>query len=162
MNLTTDIFTKFDREWALLTAGTVDDHNAMTVSWGGMGTLWNKPVVTVYVRPSRHTMKYMEENDFFTLSFFGEEYRSALMLMGTKSGRDIDKDAAAGLTAKAVEKGYAKSVGYEGAKLTILCEKLYYNDMDPDKIPEVVKFSQYKNEDWHRMYIAEVIDIIEE
>ena len=52
---TTDIFSLYDKTWGLLCAGTMAKHNAMTISWGGMGTLWGKPVVTVYVRPNRHT-----------------------------------------------------------------------------------------------------------
>ena len=99
MEFTVDIFSKLDKEWALLAAGSVKDHNAMTVSWGGMGTLWGKPVVTVYVRPNRHTYGYMEREEYFTLSFYPEQYRKALSVMGSKSGRDCDKDAEAGLTA---------------------------------------------------------------
>ena len=157
MNFTVDIFTKLDKEWALLAAGTPDDHNAMTVSWGGMGTLWGKPVVTVYVRPSRHTFGYMEKNEFFTLSFFKEGYRKALALMGSKSGRDIDKDRAAGLEAKAV----GDSVGYKEAEVTILCKKLYFDDFKPERIPEELRTANYDGGDWHRMYIGEVLEIIE-
>ena len=50
MNFETDIFSVFDKKWALLTAGDKDKFNTMTVSWGGLGTLWSKPVATVYVR----------------------------------------------------------------------------------------------------------------
>ena len=156
MNLTTDIFTKFDKEWALLAAGTVADHNAMTVSWGGMGTLWGKPVVTVYVRPSRHTYGYMENNELFTLSFYSEAYRKALGVMGSKSGRDTDKDALAGITAIAA----GDSVSYAEADLTIVCKKLYADDMKPENIPDEVKKADYPNGDFHRIYIGEVIDII--
>ena len=52
MKLTTDIFSEFDQVWALVTAGTPDNFNTMTISWGGMGTLWGKPVATVYIRTS--------------------------------------------------------------------------------------------------------------
>jgi len=38
MKLTTDIFSEFDQVWALVTAGTPDNFNTMTISWGGMGT----------------------------------------------------------------------------------------------------------------------------
>ena len=44
MNYETDILKLFDEKWALVTAGDLDDFNAMTISWGGMGTLWNKPL----------------------------------------------------------------------------------------------------------------------
>ena len=33
----------------------------MTISWGGMGTLWGKPVVTVYVKLCRYTYGFMNE-----------------------------------------------------------------------------------------------------
>ena len=46
MNFTTDIFEQFDKKWALLTAGTMEKFNTMTISWGGLGTLWGKPVAT--------------------------------------------------------------------------------------------------------------------
>ncbi|MBR0175797.1 MAG: hypothetical protein IJQ22_09905, partial [Bacteroidales bacterium] len=45
----------FDRKWALVTAGVPGDVNTMTISWGSLGELWNRPVVTVYVTSSRYT-----------------------------------------------------------------------------------------------------------
>ena len=44
------IFNKLNKEWALLSAGNKDAFNTMTISWGEMGTLWNKPVITCFVR----------------------------------------------------------------------------------------------------------------
>ena len=156
MNFNTDIFTKFDKDWALLAAGSVEDHNAMTVSWGGMGTLWSKPVVTAYVRYSRHTFGYMENNEYFSLSFYGSEYRKALGIMGSKSGRDCDKDALAELTAVAA----GDSVSYKEAEVTLVCKKLYSGDLLAENIPDDVKAEFYADEDWHRMYIGEVVEII--
>ena len=156
MNFNTDIFTKFDKDWALLAAGSVDDHNAMTVSWGGMGTLWGKPVVTVYVRHSRHTFKYMEDNEFFSLSFYDESFRKALGVMGSKSGRDCDKDKTAGLTAVAA----GDSVSYKEAKVTLVCRKMYAGDLETGNIPDDVRRAFYADSDWHRMYIGEVVEIV--
>lgn len=34
---TTDIFNQFDKKWALLCAGNKENHNTMTISWGGIG-----------------------------------------------------------------------------------------------------------------------------
>lgn len=59
-------FTKLDKEWGLVAAGDADASNAMTVSWGGMGTIWNKPVVTIYIRPQRYTKQFVDGNDRFT------------------------------------------------------------------------------------------------
>ncbi len=70
-------FHLLDKEWALLVAGK-DKANPMTVSWGGFGTLWNKPVVTVYVRPTRFTFCLLETEPEFTLNFLPSALRGAL------------------------------------------------------------------------------------
>ena len=69
-----DAFKVFDKQWALVSAGTPEDYNTMTISWGGLGTLWSRPVATVYVKPIRYTYEYLEKNEYFTVSFFPEEY----------------------------------------------------------------------------------------
>ena len=91
-------FTKLDKEWGLVAAGDAGASNAMTVSWGGMGTIWNKPVVTIYIRPQRYTKQFVDGSDRFTLSFFDSQYKQALGVLGTKSGRDGDKIAEVGFT----------------------------------------------------------------
>lgn len=156
MNFQTDIFTKFDKDWAILAAGTPEDHNAMTVSWGGMGTMWGKPVVTVYVRHSRHTFGYMEKNEYFTVGFYPSEYKKALAVMGSKSGRDCDKDKEANLSPVKVENG----VTYQEAEVTLLCKKLYCDDIEMKDMSEEIASEFYPTGDIHRFYIAEVVDII--
>lgn len=156
MRFETDIFRQFDSKWALLSAGTKDCHNTMTISWGGMGTLWSKPVVTVYVKPCRYTYRFMNDNDYFTVSFYPDDSKPALMLMGSNSGRDIDKDAASGLTVKDLE----KAVTYEEAEVTLLCRKIYWQDMDAEHMPEDVVKTHYAVEEPHRLFIGEVVEII--
>ena len=158
----TEVFSQFSQKWALLTAGTKDAYNSMTIGWGGMGTLWGKPVVTVYVKPSRYTYKFLNDNEYFTVSFYSEEYRKALAVMGSKSGRDCDKVKEAGLTPKFLE----KSTTFEQADVTILCKKIYYDDMIMERFHyDAQKFyDKERNEGReqypHRMYIGEVIEII--
>ena len=156
-SLLMDAFEEFGSRWALVCAGTMDDHNAMTVSWGGVGSLWGRPVTTVYIRPNRHTYGYFEENAYFTVSFYPEEYKKALGIMGSKSGRDCDKDAEAGLTPCPV----GQSVTYKEARRTLLCRKLYAQDMEQEKFPEDVRERYYVSEPAHRMYIGEIVEIIE-
>lgn len=156
MDFDTDIFSQFNDKWALLSAGPKDKHNTMTISWGGMGTLWFKPVVTVYVKPCRYTYEFMNENEFFTVSFYPEKYRDALTLMGSKSGRDIDKDAAAGLTVRDL----GDAVTYEEAEVTLLCKKIYHQDMDTENMPAEVVQQNYTEDKPHRIFIGEVVDII--
>ncbi len=148
-------FTLFDRDWSLLTAGDMERFNSMTISWGSLGTLWGKPIATVYVKPVRYTHDFMEESEYFTLSFFEEKYRPALVLMGSKSGRDMDKAAASGLTPTPLQ----SAVTYAQAHTTLLCRKLYCQDLDISSIPPEAMV-HYRTESPHTVYIGEVVDII--
>ena len=75
-----DIFNLIGKQWMLVTAGNQERFNTMTASWGGIGWLWNKPVAFVFVRPERYTHEFIEANERFTLSFYGENFRKALQL----------------------------------------------------------------------------------
>ena len=156
MDLNANVFSQFDKGWALLTAGSKDDFNTMTISWGGMGTLWSRPVVTVYVKPIRHTYEFMEKSDYFTVSFFPEEYKEALGILGTKSGRDCNKVELSGLTPVEVQ----HSMSFREASRTLVCRKLYHQDLDASQVPEDAQERYYKNEPIHRMYIGEVVEIL--
>jgi len=156
MVFNTDVFGIFDKKWSLLTAGSTDKFNTMTVSWGGLGTLWNKPVATVYVRTSRYTHEFMDDSDYFTLSFYGEEYKKTLGLLGSKSGREIDKMHIDGLTAVAA----GESVTFAEAEMTLVCRKLFVTGLDPAGMPAEVAERFYAADAPHDMYIGEVVDIL--
>ncbi len=126
-----DPFTKFDQDWGLLTAGTREKYNGMTISWGSMGTIWHKSILTVYVRPDRYTWQFLKDSDTFTVSFYPESCRQALSLMGTLSGRDTDKTAAAGLTPRFLPRG----VTFEEASETFVCRKIYMAPMAYEDVP---------------------------
>lgn len=144
-------FTRIGDQWMLITAGTKDNCNTMTASWGGLGVLWGKPVATIFVRPQRHTYQFTEENDWFTLSFLKEDYREALKLCGTRSGRDMDKFAAAGITvAGEEEKPYVAE-----AELVLVCRKVYWDDIEPGNFLDgEIDHKCYPTHDYHRMYIG--------
>ena len=150
-------FEKFHKEWALVSAGNEEDFNTMTVSWGTMGTLWNKSIVTVFVKPCRYTYEYLNNNEYFTVSFFDNEYKKDLGILGTKSKRDCDKMSLTQLHAKGIEHG----IDFEEANCTILCKKIYFQDLDLNQIPEDAIQKYYLEEAPHRMYIGEVVEIIE-
>ena len=157
MTFNTDIFSQFDKKWALLTAGTKDNFNSMTISWGGLGTLWGKPVVTSYVRTSRYTHEFLDSNDYFTVSFYGEEMKQILGVFGSKSGRDIDKMHYEGLTAQEVD----GTVTFEEAEITLVCKKLFKERLEVEDMSSEVYEAFYKNDAPHDMYIGEVVKIIE-
>ena len=156
MEFTMDIFKQFDKKWALLTAGTEESFNTMTISWGGMGTIWNKPAVTVYVRESRYTHEFMDGNDYFTVSFYPEQYKKELGVLGSRSGRDMDKMTASGLTAMKA----GESMTFKEAEVTLVCKKLYKQRLLPENMPKDVVDTMYADNDIHDMYIGEIVDMI--
>jgi len=152
-----NVFSLIADKWMLITAGTAEDCNTMTASWGGLGIMWNDPVATCYIRPQRYTREFVDREEYFTLTFFSEEYRKALALCGSKSGRDVDKVKECGFTVKTAACG---APYFEEAELVMVCRKRFAQRMDPANIPEDVKAAQYPNEDYHIMYIGEIIEVL--
>ncbi len=152
-----DIFTLFDEGWALLTAGTPDDYNTMTISWGQLGTLWHLPVATVFVKPLRYTHEFMDRHEIYTVSFYPESCRRALSLLGSRSGRDGNKIAAAGLTPLP----FKNCVTFKEAKTTLVCKKIFRQDLAPENIPTEMIHSYYESEAPHTIYIGEVLELLE-
>ncbi|MBN2662760.1 MAG: flavin reductase [Bacteroidales bacterium] len=138
-------------KWMLITAGTKEKHNTMTASWGGIGHLWNKDVAYIFIRPHRYTYDFVEQNDFFSLSFFEEKYRDVLKLCGTKSGRDIDK-----MNLKITPIIDDENIFYNEAEIVMLCKKIYYQDIDFQNFLDNSIHKNYPLQDYHRMYIGEI------
>ena len=151
-------FTKFDKDWGLLTAGVQDDFNSMTISWGGMGTMWYKPMIFLFVRPTRYTFEFLSRHDELTVSFYEDEYRNVLAnIFGLKSGRDIDKAKEAGLTQKVLRDG----ITYEEASETLVCRKLFIQPLNKSDFPELALqlYQDDKEPNAHHLILAEVIRI---
>lgn len=142
----------------LITAGDEKRHNTMTASWGGVGILWNKPISTIYIRPQRYTLQYVEDSEYYSLCFFDEEYRPALNFCGTKSGRDYDKDKETGFTPLFDR----EAPYYEQARLVFICRKLYRQDLTVESFLDEQIFSKnYPAMDLHRMFIGEIVTVLE-
>ena len=153
-----NVFSLIGDRWMLITAGTGEDLNTMTASWGGLGILWGAPVATCYIRPQRYTKEFVDREEYFTLTFFEEEHRQALALCGSKSGREVDKVKECGFTVKPAPCG---APYFEEAGLVLVCRKRFAQEMDPANIPEDVKASVYLTQDYHTMYIGEIVEVLQ-
>lgn len=152
-----DPFKLIGKDWMLVCAGNTQKYNMMTASWGGIGILWNKPVAFVFVRPERYTHNFLEENDHLTLSFYDETYRDALKICGSKSGRDIDKTSATGLTPTTLPSG---SITFTQSRLTLDCRKLFKINMSSSNFLDPTLISQFYSSapggSFHDIYICEI------
>lgn len=151
-------FSILGDDWMLLTAGSFKEKsfNTMTVAWGGLGTMWAKPLVMVVVRPTRHTYEFMEQHDTFTLTAFPETLKDKLTYLGSHSGRDSDKIAEVQLTPEASSS--VEAPAFKEADLVLECKKSYFSDFMPENFIADYIAGQY-NEDYHRMYFGEVVAV---
>ena len=154
------VFDMFNNQWALATAGDITHFNTCTIAWGSLGTIWGGPgggrsIVTIYINPDRYTYDFLKESDTFTVEFFPPEYRKALGYLGSHSGRDGDKVAAAGLTPKAIGNG----VTFAEANLTFLCKKLYQGPFEREGLADEINNGIYKNWQPHWMFVGEILEV---
>ena len=152
-----NVFSAIGDQWMLITAGTAEHCNTMTASWGGLGVIWGAPAATCYIRPQRYTKEFVDREDYFTLSFFGEDCRKALRLCGSKSGRDTDKVKECGFTVQTADCG---APYFAQAELVLVCRKRFAQPLDPDNIPQDIKERWYPEKDYHTMYIGEITEVL--
>ena len=155
--ISTEVFRDFVTKNALLTAGNKEKLNTMTIGWGQLGSIWNVPACTVFVRPERHTYTFMERQDYFTVSILPSDRRDIAKLCGTKSGREVDKVSECGLT---VCYGQGDAPYFEEAELVLVCKKLYAQDLDGAHVTDGGPIAPFygKAGNWHRMYIGQVME----
>ena len=144
------------KDWMLITVKDGEGANAMTASWGCMGVLWNKPVAVCFIRPQRYTYGLAENEERMSLAFFGEGYREALSLCGSKSGRDCDKLSLAGLTVSDVD-GVPV---IDQASTVVIGKKLYADDLKEDNFVDKAMLDNYKSKDFHRIYVLEIQKVL--
>lgn len=138
----------------ILVAGDSEAANGMTIGWISIGSIWGRPSCTVLVRPSRHTYGFMEKGDSFTVNLLESEYKDAVALFGTKSGRDMDKFAATGLTLEAgqsVESPFISQAAY-----VIECKTVLSAPLDPERITADYVEGCYPSGDYHTAYYGEI------
>lgn len=148
-----NVFTELNNKFAIITAGDkFVGYNGMTISWGGLGILWNKPVAYVFVRKSRYTHDILDKSKSITMAFLSDEYKDAKLLFGRKSGRDINKYEASGLHPvfePDFNGYYPKEAEY------VFKMKVLYNT-DLENLPEEIKKPFYPDNDIHTMYVCEI------
>lgn len=151
-----NVFSTIGDRWMLITAGTRERCNTMTASWGGLGILWGAPMALAYIRPQRYTKEFVDAQEYFTLSFFPEQYRKQLALCGAKSGREVDKVKECGFT---VAEGEGGAPYFQQADLVLVCHKRMVQPMQEQLIPADVREKWYQG-DYHYMYWGEIVEAL--
>ncbi|MGN0537460.1 MAG: flavin reductase family protein [Acutalibacteraceae bacterium] len=156
-DITENAFKLIGKDWMLVTAGDSTKLNTMTASWGGIGVLWNKNVAFSFIRPQRYTLEFIDQNEYYTLSFLQDGYRDTLTFCGRNSGRDVDKIKEKNLTPVFDE----NAPYFEQAKLVLVCKKLYKQAMTPDSfIDKALIEKNYPDNDFHYAFVGEIVKVL--
>lgn len=82
---------------ALVSCGTLEKPNALTIAWTGI-TCSDPPMTYISVRPERYSYDIIKESGEFVINLTSGAMARATDLCGVRSGREMDKLAATGLT----------------------------------------------------------------
>ncbi|NDL67104.1 flavin reductase family protein [Anaerotalea alkaliphila] len=141
---------------AFLTVQADGIPNTMTISWGSVGHMWNRPIFTVMVRPQRRTFELLEKAGHFTVSLpVGQGMEEALAYCGSNSGRDRNKFKECDLHLEEGEK--VDSPVISNARLHYECQVVAKHPLTEEGLdPELVeKF--YPRKDYHMMFYGKIL-----
>ncbi len=123
----------------------------MTIGWGNFGFIWGKRIFTMLIRQSRFTHYLIEKNQVFTVSVpLTDDFKKALVICGTKSGRNTDKYKEAAITAAPAQTVDAPII--LGCGLHIECRVVDRRTMGPDAFDAELAKKCYADDDWHTYY----------
>lgn len=145
---------KLFSEGAIALADDTKEINGLTIGWGSIGTLWRKPILSLYVHEVRYTRHILDNASGFSICFI--EDKEQLRYFGTVSGKDENKILNSKLTVN-----YVDGIPYfEESDLVIVCKKVGQSKFEVEKIdiPNIVDW--YSEDGVHTIYQGEIIKVL--
>lgn len=152
-------FNEIGNNWALIVSESDGVTDAMTASWGGVGVMWGRNVVYVFVRESRYTKLIIDKTKEFSLSFIDhKEYGKALGYLGKVSAHD-DKNK---LESTGLSVAYDNNIPYiDESYLALTCKIVTEIPKVENGInDDVVGSEWFDDKDPHSMYVAVIEKVL--
>lgn len=150
-----NLINAISKEWMLISAGDKNGHNMMTASWGFLGEMWGQDTAIAVIRPQRYTMEFVDKNDYYALSFYGDN-KEIHKICGGMSGRDVNKTELTGLTPVFAD----NTVYFSEANLVIICKKQYVQEMDENCFTDKEPLRWYPDKDYHKMVFGKIEKVL--
>ena len=142
----------------LITVAKGDKVNTTAASWGGVGYLWDRRIVFIFLPGKRYTKEFLDETKEFSISFLNQtEYRGALKYLEAVSGRTEDKIAGARLTVN-----YDDGIPFiDEADNVITAKVLFKKEFGEDGFVDRSLLEEfYKTGDYHYVYVGVIKKIM--
>ena len=86
----------------MVSCGTMEESNILTIAWTGIINS-NPPMTYISVQPKRYSHDIIEKSGEFVINLVPAGLAKAMDFCGVRSGRDVDKFEAQGLTREAAD-----------------------------------------------------------
>lgn len=143
------------KKGAFLTVKAGKALNTMTIGWATFGFIWQKPIMMVAVRSSRHTFELMETAKDFTVTVPSGDMSKETAFCGTKSGRDLDKFKMCNLEITGASRVVSPIIKTPGHHYE--CKIVYKSAMNPAYLDKDYDASLYPQKDYHTLYFGEIV-----
>jgi flavin reductase (DIM6/NTAB) family NADH-FMN oxidoreductase RutF len=128
--------------------------NLLTLGWGQIGPFYHgHPIFTIAVTPRRYSYRFLEEVPEFVIAVPDDSLREAAALCGARSGRDLDKFKAAGLTP--IPSVHVRAPTILECPINVECR--IYTRVAPPHMLLTPEHRQHPIEEQHTIYFAEVL-----
>jgi flavin reductase (DIM6/NTAB) family NADH-FMN oxidoreductase RutF len=154
MSIAEDAMSKI-KKGAFLTVRAADALNTMTIGWAMFGVIWQKPIMMVAVRPTRHTFSIIEKAQDFTVSVPAGDMSKAIAFCGSKSGRDVDKYKMCNLETTDGQNVTSPIIKVPGIHYE--CKIVYKSAMNPVHLDKNYDKTIYPKKDYHTLYFGEIV-----
>jgi len=154
MSIAEDAISKI-KKGAFLTVKAGNKLNTMTIGWATFGFIWQKPIMMVAVRSSRHTFGIMNAAADFTVTVPAGDMSKETAFCGSKSGRDLDKFKEAKL--ETVKSSEVSSPIIKTAGVHYECKIVYKSAMNSAHLDKNYDKSLYPKKDYHTLYFGEIV-----
>ena len=154
MSIAEDAISKI-KKGAFLTVKAGDALNTMTIGWATLGFIWQKPIMMVAVRPTRHTFGIIEKAQDFTVTIPYGDMSKAIAFCGKKSGRDVDKFKMCNLETADGRKVVSPIIKVPGIHYE--CKIVYKSVMNEAFLDKSYDKALYPQKDYHTLYFGEIV-----
>ncbi|PKN69846.1 MAG: flavin reductase [Deltaproteobacteria bacterium HGW-Deltaproteobacteria-12] len=154
MSIAEDAMKKI-KKGAFLTVKTGNELNTMTIGWATFGVVWQKPIMMVAVRSTRHTFGIIERAADFTVTVPAGDMGKETAFCGSKSGRDVDKFKICNLEIFNSQKVASPIIKIRGHHYE--CKIVYKSAMHPAHLDKNYDSFLYPQKDYHTLYFGEIL-----